>query len=489
MSGLGKRALVLSISRVANYGLMIISPVILVRLLSVENFGAYREFLLYATLAQSFAAFSINDSLLYLIPRHPGRTWTIVRQTMVLTLISSLVVVALMCVADWLMSGALVGRFRWPIALYVLFFVNLDFWEGYWLANHRPGPVFGYTIGRLLVRMLVVVGVAALTRNVDAIIAALIAMEGLRLVAAAMVWRRMAGAGPDAAGRAASEELRREQLQFCVPAGLAVVFSMLNRNLGNLAVAKVLGAASLAQYTIGTFGEPVVVAVRNSLSTVLLPEMVRRNSTAEGDRLALWKRTTVVNCILLFPIAVVVCWYCSPLITRIFGANYRAAVPVMQLYTLVMVRECFDFSPALRAVNHTRPLMQSNLVAGLVSVAALYLLMPRWGLVGAMAARIVASVFDVLFLGYSVKVAYSIGAAHLLPWRSVVITAAAALLSGAVLVLPDWTGWLGFAGVFVGSVLYGVVFFALLAALGVPEFAAIARRLPGARGRFAAARH
>jgi len=484
VSGLGKRALVLSISRVANYGLMIISPVILVRLLSVEDFGAYREFLLYATLAQSFAAFSINDSLLYLIPRHPGRTWTIVRQTVVLTLISSLAVVVLMCVTDWLMSGGLVGRFRWPIALYVLFFVNLDFWEGYWLANHRPGPVFGYTIGRLLVRMLVVVGMAASTRNVDAIIAALIAMEGLRLVLSAVIWRRMAIAEPAESGAA----LRREQLRFCVPAGLAVAFSMINRNLGNLAVAKVLGAASLAQYTIGAFGEPVVVAIRNSLSTVLLPEMVRRNSAGDVDRLLLWKQTTVVNCILLFPVAVVVCCFCEPLITRVFGASYRAAVPVMQLYSLVMVRECFDFSPALRALNHTRPLMQSNLLAGLLSGVALYLLMPRWGLSGAMAARIVASVFDMLFLGYSVKRLYSIGAAQMLPWRSVGATALAALVAGGVLLLPDWTGRLGFAGVFAGAVLYGLLFVALLIALKVPEFSAVLRRLPGRHGRFASVR-
>ena len=109
---------------------------------------------------------------------------------------------------------------------------------------------------------------------------------------------------PPAAAPAPAGNVWREQLTFCLPAGLAVVLSMLNRNLGNLAVAKILGAASLAQYTIGTFGEPVVVAIRNSLSTVLLPEMVRR-SAAGGDKLEVWKRTTVINCILLFPVAII----------------------------------------------------------------------------------------------------------------------------------------------------------------------------------------
>ncbi len=37
----------------------------------------------------------------------------------------------------------------------------------------------------------------------------------------------------------------------------------------------------------------------------------------------------------------------------LFGDEYAGAAIVMQLYMLVVIRECFDFSPALRARART----------------------------------------------------------------------------------------------------------------------------------------
>jgi O-antigen/teichoic acid export membrane protein len=75
MSSLTRQALIVSGSRFLNQGLMVISPVILVRLLSVEEFGAYRAFLLYTTLVGNLAAFSLANSLLYFIGLQPQGAW------------------------------------------------------------------------------------------------------------------------------------------------------------------------------------------------------------------------------------------------------------------------------------------------------------------------------------------------------------------------------------------------------------------------------
>ena len=48
MAPLAHRAAYLSLARLANYGLMLVSPIVLARVLTVEDFGHYREFLLYA---------------------------------------------------------------------------------------------------------------------------------------------------------------------------------------------------------------------------------------------------------------------------------------------------------------------------------------------------------------------------------------------------------------------------------------------------------
>jgi O-antigen/teichoic acid export membrane protein len=98
---------------------MIISPVILVRFLTVGDFGRYREFLLYASILQSVATFAIPDSQLYFIPAHPASIWRVVRETNFLTAVVSSLVIGGFLLFDIVMGGGLVGPYLLPIVLYV----------------------------------------------------------------------------------------------------------------------------------------------------------------------------------------------------------------------------------------------------------------------------------------------------------------------------------------------------------------------------------
>jgi O-antigen/teichoic acid export membrane protein len=477
MAGVGNRAAVLTLSRLANYGLMLISPVILVRLLTVEQFGRYREFLLYASLLQTIAIFAINDSLLYCIPAHPGSRWRTVRQTAVLIGLSSLLTVVVLAVLDRAMGGRVVGSLLLPLCLYTLLSSNLDFWDFYWVATERPGMIFVYTSLRLGIRVAVVLVTAALTHSVQAIIWALIVLEGVRILGTALVMA--------VADRGATEpplpDPWREQLRYCVPSGAASVLATLNRSLGGLAVTKALGAVALAQYTIARYGEPIVVTLRNSVSAVVLPEMVRRHrETSRNDSLALWKQATVTNSILLFPVVVLVTRFARPLVATVFGPSYAPAAIVLQIYMVAVLRECFDFAPALRAINHTRPLVSGNVASIIACGILLAALIPLGGLVGAMTATVLATFVEAIWLGRATMRSYGVSFGDLVPWTSTGKVAAAALLAAAVLATSVWGQIRGPGGMVLGSLAYLAAFVLLLLVLRVPEAYALlawARRL------------
>ncbi len=465
MSSIGNRTAILTLSRLANYGLMLISPILLVRLLDVEAFGRYREFLLYASILQSLAVFSINDSVLYCVPANPASPWRVARQTAVLTFCSSALVMVALIALDTATGGKVVDGYLLPLVAYTMLSVNLDFWEFFWLANRRPGAVFVYSASRLIVRVSVAVATAALTHDVGTIIWALVVLEGVRLVAAGFAFAAL--------DRSRHEpvlaEPWRDQLRFCIPSGIASLLAMLNRNLSSLAVARMLGPVALAQYAIGRFGEPVVVTVRNSVSSVVLPEMVRKDRQSRESPLTLWKKATVVNTIFLFPVVVLVARYAHPLVTTVFGQSYSQAALVMQIYMLVVIRECFDFAPALRAINRTRPLVESNVAAVVACGIALWVLIPVAGVAGAMVAFVIASFIDVSWLGWRTMKLYGVSGREILPWASIGKTALAAISAAAIIVSPIWTQMLGFAGVILGSAAYGAAFALILLMLRVPE--------------------
>jgi len=472
VSGLGKRAFLLTFSKFANYGLMLISPVVLVRLLSVEDFGRYREFIVYSVVLQSFASFSINDSLLYFIPRHPANELRVIKQTIYLVCIASGATIAAFLALDMVFSGQLSGHHRTALAVYTLLFVNLDFWEALLLAQRRSMAMFAYTVGRLAVRVSTVVVAAMVTRNVEIIIWCLVVLEAIRFAASGiLLLTGRAGAGAEhVAG------LWADQLKFCVPAGIAVTLAMFNRNMGNLAVTKMLGVAALAHYTIGTYGEPIVVALRNSLSTLLLPEMVRRGGESGENCLAIWRQATVVNCLLLFPVAVLTIRFAAPLVLKVFGEAYRPAIPVLQVYAIIMIRECFDFSPPLRAINRNQPLVHGNVASAFANFVLLLGFVPAFGLVGAMAARVVSSLIEAVYLFVATCRSHGVVAVRLLPWRTIGRVGGTALLAAAPLVAPFWTTRLGFAGIFIGSGIYLLIFTASIYWLQIEEAQRILRK-------------
>ena len=482
MRGIAQQAVILSLSRIANYGLMIISPIILVHLLTVSDFGRYREFLLYSSLLQALASFNFSASLLYFIPLHHSSPWRVVRETAGLTGIFSVLVVGVFAACDLLAPSGLVGPYLVPVVIYVLLFVNLDWWESFWVARGRPILVFWYTGGRLMGRMLVVICAALVSDNVWAIIWALIAFETLRVIGSFIVWRR--------ADRSSLEppvgDIRRQQLKFCVPLGLAAVLYLLGRNLGNVVVAKYLGAAALAQLTIGTYGEPIIVALRDSISQVVLPELVRLGERSR-EALVLWYRTTVINCLLLFPVAAIVAWYAEPLILKMFGVAYRPAIPVLQWYALVIVRSCFDFAPLLRAINKTRPFLTSCGVTALANSLTLVLLLPAYGIVAVAVGLVVSSFAEAAYLAFCVSRLYGMGGRALLPWSAVIKVSICAAAAAAIAFGITYELRTTLVGAALGSVLYVAVFAALLKATRLEEANILLQRIrtlmPAIRGR------
>ncbi|MBM0108005.1 oligosaccharide flippase family protein [Steroidobacter sp. S1-65] len=457
-----------------NQGLVVISPILLVRLLTVEEFGRYREFLLYTGLLTTICAFGINNSLLYFIPARPQNVRQMVRQAVTMTLGTSALVVGITLLADYLSGGAILGAVALPVALYVLLFVNLDFWEYYWLAQKRPVPVFAYTTSRLIARILVVVTAATIWRDVMPIIWSLIALEATRITVSFIAWQRTGG---DLADRAVQESCWREQFLYCLPVGLALILVTLNKSLGNLFVTKTLGVVALAHYAIGTHIQPVIGVLRNSVSDAVLPELAALKNTKGEGALALWRRSTVVSMILLTAAGVVLFEFAHTFVVTLFSPSYEPAVLIFQIYLLVLVREVFDFGVALRAVGKTAPIVTSSLFAIVLNLLLLITVLPLWGLPAAALAFVISRWTEGMVLSRSTMRAYNIGVKDLARWGDLGRVALAALVASVVFYGSFWIDHFGLIGVVLGGMVFMSLFIVLLLAFRVPEAVAMLGRL------------
>ncbi|HEX7012179.1 MAG TPA: oligosaccharide flippase family protein [Steroidobacteraceae bacterium] len=467
----------MSIARLMNQGLAVLSPIVLVRLLSVDEFGRYREFLLYVTLLCTFASLGFNNSLLYFAAAQPDNIRQLLKQTVVLTFLGSVAAVAVLLTADGVTGGALTGPYTWAVAAYVLFYVNIDFWEFYWLARNRLVHVFAYSTGRLTARLIVVIVAAALSGDVWTIIWSIVGFEAVRLLVSFGIWvhtSRSVGPGEARPNWA-------EQLRYCLPVAAGTMMVVMNRSLGGLAVTKVLGVTALAYYTIGTQLQPVITVLRNSISDVLLPRMA--GESRASDPLALWRRATTVSLILLSSVGVLLIEFAQPIVVTLFSEQYAAAVPLFQLYALLLVRESFDFGVPLRAANRTTPILSSNVLAFVTNIVLLLALMPLFGLIGAVAALLISRFVDGAYLAWSLLRLHRIPLSRLADWGELGKVVLASLVASLTLLGSFWTDHLGLAGVVVGSIAYLAVLMLALSVLRVTEVTRLLRGLgvPSAR--------
>src|SRR5688572_33316897 len=125
MSDLILRGAVLTVSRLSNFAVQLLSPVLLVRILDVAAYGQYQEFTIYAVLLTGLCTFAVDSSLTYFIPRFPERDRSFVLQTTLITLAISSLSVSILMLGKPLVLKLTSYDFILPLATYVFFFVNL----------------------------------------------------------------------------------------------------------------------------------------------------------------------------------------------------------------------------------------------------------------------------------------------------------------------------------------------------------------------------
>jgi len=466
-----KSTAILAFSRFANYSLLILSPILLVRILDPSSFGQYREFMAYAMLLASIATFSIPSNLLYFIPHQPANTRHYISHTNWLVLSTS----TLVCFFVWLFRGPIIGNtsadFLAPLMIYVFLFVNLDVIESYWLARKQANNVFYYSTSRTVVRLTAVLGTAAITNSVDAVLNALIFVEIMRLLVVIVIMHR-----EQLLSLIIDPTVLRRQLTFIVPLGLASSLHFLNLYIGQIAIAAKLGVAALAIYTIGSYQVPVLDIVRSAISDAIFPDMVHEAARDNTDRLRLWKRGNIAYSFLIIPTFVVLLWYADILIPLVFTEQYSEAISIFRILVFVMVIQCFELSSPLRAANRNRLLLAGNgllLGVNIVCILIFFNYFQHIAIFGPAVGLVLGYVIQLLFLGWCILKVYFISVSELLKWRSLAIICLCAAMSYPVLVVGEFVAVPDIVRVGVFSLVFAIGYLILIHRAGLEEVEAV----------------
>src|SRR5690554_3245762 len=122
MSSFVSRGVVLATARLLNQALALLSPLLLVRLLDIVEYGRYRQFMAIAMLVTALGGFALTANLTYLLSRSPERAATDITKTSVLMLLLAAASALIVAVAHpWIVPAEIADSWG-LLALYVFMF-------------------------------------------------------------------------------------------------------------------------------------------------------------------------------------------------------------------------------------------------------------------------------------------------------------------------------------------------------------------------------
>lgn len=365
------RSFIIMLSQGLTQATTIILGIILVRLITKETFGTYRQtFLLYAFLG-GILSLQLENSLYYFVPKCSIEQ----QRSLLLQTISTKLVFALM--ASLIMffgAGIIATMFSNPdlvkllriFSLYPLAASIISLIPAFMISIDRAVRAGVYSMADAVGRLAVVVIMFALGQSLANVLWATIILAGIISFVGYMDMARFCPIGKWEFNRG----LFIEQLHYTWPFLAISIIGVVNVQLDKFLISVFYDPATYAVYSCGAFELPIIALVTGSVNNAIMPNLVTLSSQGKPlEALALWQEAVRKCSLIIFPCFAFFMFLARDLIIVLYGKEYSMAVWPFTVYLCLLPIRIATYSTLFRAVGRTKPIAVSaalNLIMNVI---------------------------------------------------------------------------------------------------------------------------
>jgi O-antigen/teichoic acid export membrane protein len=182
---------------------------------------------------------------------------------------------------------------------------------------------------------------------------------------------------------------RRQWLSSCIPIGMNGAFSVIQGQVGILAIGLFSSDSDVALFRIAVSTVTVIAAPLTVVAVVVTPLLAKLSTQGDTRRLQhLCTRSAQAMAAGTIVLALPFVLWGSELISSVFGPDYAPALPALLVMSAAQVVNA-AFGPSamlLTMTRHERRVTRALFFGLIANLALLLLFVPAWGIVGAAAA-------------------------------------------------------------------------------------------------------
>ncbi|MCD6323371.1 MAG: oligosaccharide flippase family protein, partial [Clostridiales bacterium] len=194
----------------------------------------------------------------------------------------------------------------------------------------------------------------------------------------------------------ANWQLLKKSVSYGIKIQCSSMAKQFSQKIDEVIVLKFAGAVSLGYLSICRNNINRLRVIPYSLATVVVPEFVK----GEKESPLLVAKSIRILLLIILLILLVAIYFIGLLVPILYGQKYIGAVFPMQLMAFMLFPMCFQrlITFYLMINNYTTFLLKSSLATAVMLILLDLLLIPQFGLIGAIVAGIAALIFESVVL-------------------------------------------------------------------------------------------
>lgn len=190
--------------------------------------------------------------------------------------------------------------------------------------------------------------------------------------------------------------LKPEELMYVVPMLILVTAGILNMQIDKYMISIMMTPTDFAFYQVGAFNIPFVGVITASFFTIITPEISKALIKNDLSKIiSITKTTTKQTTLFLLPVIIFSFFFSKEIITLLFGIKYESSGGIFKFYTIRFLMSVFPFSIYMGMIGLKNYASFHVILGAFLNIGFNIILIPRFGVMGAIYATLLASYLTV----------------------------------------------------------------------------------------------